>query len=157
MRSIRLEAPIQSILAADYVQMARSGLLGPSASLTTGMSFGVPPLLKFGNKQLQERFLPDFLKGLKRICIAITEPDAGSDVAGIQTTAEKSADGKFFIVNGTKKWLVASQAVSQTPQLTTVGSQMAFGLPTPQWLYGQAALARQASRSSLFLFSIPLE
>jgi len=92
--------------------MARSGLGGPSASLITGMSFGVPPLLKFGNKQLQERFLPDFLKGVKRICIAITEPDAGSDVAGIQTTAEKSADGKFFIVNGTKKWSVASHAIS---------------------------------------------
>jgi len=137
--------------------MARSGLGGPSASLTTGMSFGVPPLLKFGNKQLQERFLPDFLKGVKRICIAITEPDAGSDVAGIQTTAEKSADGKFFIVNGTKKWSVASQAISQISQLKIVGSRMASGRPMPQWLYEQAALARRACRFSLFLFSIPLE
>jgi len=87
--------------------MARSGLTGPPGSLTTGMSFGVPPLLKFGNKQLQKRFLPDFLTGAKRICIAITEPDAGSDVAGIQTTAERTPDGKFFIVNGTKKLSVA--------------------------------------------------
>lgn len=157
MRCLRLEPPIKSMLAADCLQMARSGLGGPSASLTTGMSFGVPPLLKFGNRELQERFLPDFLMGVKRICIAITEPDAGSDVAGIQTTAERSADGKFFTVNGTKKWSVACQAGARVPQLTIVGSRMASGLPLPQWLYGQVALARQASRSSLSLFSILLE
>jgi len=86
-------------------ELARTGLSGPSGSLTTGMSFGVPPLLKFGNKQLQERFLPDALTGKTRFCIAITEPDAGSDVANVTTTAEKTPDGKHYIVNGTKKWI----------------------------------------------------
>ena len=50
-------------------QMARSGLAGPSGSLTTGISFGVPPILKYGNKQLQDRFLPELLTGKKRTCI----------------------------------------------------------------------------------------
>ncbi|KAL8661157.1 MAG: hypothetical protein Q9202_005872 [Teloschistes flavicans] len=86
-------------------EMCRSGLQGPPASLTTGMSYAVPPILKFGSSRLQERFLPDLLLGRKRICIAITEPEAGSDVAGIQTTATKSPDGNFYIVNGTKKWI----------------------------------------------------
>ncbi|KAI1334432.1 short-chain specific acyl-CoA dehydrogenase mitochondrial precursor [Xylariaceae sp. FL0016] len=94
---------LHSLIFAD--EMARSGLAGPSGSLTTGMAFGVPPILKFGNKQLQERFLPDLLTGKKRSCIVITEPDAGSDVAGITTTAVKSSDGKHYIVNGTKKWI----------------------------------------------------
>ena len=85
--------------------MARSGLSGPSASITTGIAYGLPPLLKFGSKDLQERFVPELLLGKKRICIAITEPDAGSDVANIQTTAAKTEDGKHYIVNGTKKWL----------------------------------------------------
>ena len=84
--------------------MSRSGLVGPPASLTTGMSFGVPPILKFGSRQLQEQFLPELLRGKKRICIAITEPEAGSDVANIHTTAEKTPDGQHYIVNGTKKW-----------------------------------------------------
>ena len=88
-------------------QMARSGLAGPSGSITVGMAFGVPPILKFGSQQLQERFVPDLLTGKKRICIAITEPEAGSDVANIQTTAVKSADGKHYIVNGMKKWYVS--------------------------------------------------
>jgi acyl-CoA dehydrogenase len=98
---------LHAIIFAD--EMARSGLAGPSGSLTTGVAFGIPPILKFGNKQLQERFLPELLKGEKRSCIAITEPDAGSDVAGLTTTAVKSKCGKFYIINGTKKWYVSKQ------------------------------------------------
>ncbi|KAF2154893.1 acyl-CoA dehydrogenase NM domain-like protein [Myriangium duriaei CBS 260.36] len=86
-------------------EMHKSGLIGPPGSLTTGMSFGVPPMIKFGSKELQDRILPDLLTGRKRACIAITEPDAGSDVANIQTTAVKSSDGKKYIINGTKKWI----------------------------------------------------
>ncbi len=86
-------------------EMSRSGLMGPGSSLTTGMAFGVPPLLKFGSQELQERFLPELLLGQKRTCIAITEPGAGSDVAGIETTAEKTPDGKHYVINGTKKWI----------------------------------------------------
>ncbi|KAI2623690.1 putative acyl-CoA dehydrogenase [Xylaria nigripes] len=91
------------LVFADEIN--RAGLAGPPGSLTTGMAFGVPPILSFGNKQLQEKFLPDLLTGTKRSCIAITEPDAGSDVANITTTAIKSADGKHYIINGSKKWI----------------------------------------------------
>ncbi|KAF7522193.1 hypothetical protein G7054_g12236 [Neopestalotiopsis clavispora] len=94
---------LHSLIFAD--EMARSGLAGPPGSLTTGFAFGIPPIIKFGSKQLQERFLPELLRGEKRSCIAITEPDAGSDVANITTTAVKSKDGKFYILNGTKKWI----------------------------------------------------
>ena len=37
--------------------------------------------------------------------MAISDPDAGSDVAGLTCVAEKSPCGKFYIVNGTKKWI----------------------------------------------------
>ena len=47
----------------------------------------------------------DVLSGSKRICLAITEPNAGSDVASITSTAVKTADGKHYIVNGVKKWI----------------------------------------------------
>jgi acyl-CoA dehydrogenase len=86
-------------------ELCRCGSIGPSGSITTGIAFGLPPILKFGNQQLQERFVPDIITGRKRTCIAITEPGAGSDVANITTTATRSEDGKYFIVNGAKKWL----------------------------------------------------
>lgn len=84
--------------------MGRSGLSGPSGSLNAGFAFGIPPIVKFASRDVQERFLPDLLTGKKRACIAITEPEAGSDVANIVTTAVKSADGQHYIVNGAKKW-----------------------------------------------------
>lgn len=84
--------------------MSRSGLSGPPGSLTTGVSLGIPSILKYGSKELQEKVLPDLLLGKKRTCLAITEPEAGSDVANLQTTALLSKDGTHYIVNGTKKW-----------------------------------------------------
>ncbi|KAJ5835820.1 hypothetical protein N7447_001846 [Penicillium robsamsonii] len=86
-------------------EMARSGLSGPSGSLNAGFAFGIAPIYKFGSTELQEQFLPELLTGKKRGCIAITEPEAGSDVANITTTAVKSGDGQHYILNGSKKWI----------------------------------------------------
>lgn len=83
------------------------------------MAFGVPPILEYGSKELQERFLPELLLGMKRICIAITEPEAGSDVANIHTTATKTEDGKFYIVNGAKKWY--TDVISEFLGLANIG------------------------------------
>lgn len=94
---------LHGLIFAD--EMSRSGLTGPGGSITTGMAFGVPPVVRFGSPALQARFLPDLLAGRRRSCIAITEPDAGSDVAGVTTTAVRSADGARYVVNGTKKWI----------------------------------------------------
>ena len=86
-------------------ERARTGISGPGASLSPGFAYGIPPILSFGSEELQARFLPELLPGKKRCCIAITEPHAGSDVANIQTTAKKSADGKYYVINGEKKWI----------------------------------------------------
>lgn len=54
---------------------------------------------------LRKRITEECLSGKKKICLAVTEAFAGSDVAGIRTTAEKTPDGKYYIINGTKKWI----------------------------------------------------
>ena len=54
------------------------------------------------NPALKERVTEEVLSGQKKMCLAITEAFAGSDVAGLKTTATKTPDGKFYIVNGTK-------------------------------------------------------
>lgn len=92
-------------IAIYVAELARPGLGGPSSGITAGFRYGVPPLLHFADDSLQRQFLPDLLLGKKRICIAISEPDAGSDVANVTTTAVKSKDGKSYIVNGSKKWI----------------------------------------------------
>ncbi|KAF5115037.1 hypothetical protein DV454_002577 [Geotrichum candidum] len=73
--------------------------------LLGGLGIGLPPLFNFGQEAVKQRVIPGILAGDKRICLCITEPDAGSDVANIRTSAKKTEDGKHYIVNGVKKWI----------------------------------------------------
>ncbi|GAA6041517.1 hypothetical protein JCM8097_001918 [Rhodosporidiobolus ruineniae] len=86
-------------------EIHRCGSLGVPQGLFGGLQIGCPPLYHYGSPALQKCFLPDILSGKKRICLAITEPEAGSDVKNLSTEAKLSEDGKHFIVNGTKKWI----------------------------------------------------
>ncbi|KZV96657.1 acyl-CoA dehydrogenase NM domain-like protein [Exidia glandulosa HHB12029] len=86
-------------------ELTRVGARGYGDGLLGGMVIGLPPVLNFGSKELQERIVPDILKGKKFISLAISEAYAGSDVSNLKTTAVKSEDGKFWIVNGSKKWI----------------------------------------------------
>jgi alkylation response protein AidB-like acyl-CoA dehydrogenase/predicted heme/steroid binding protein len=86
-------------------EFARHGSGGTSWALFGGLSIGLPPVLHFGSKDLQSRVVPGCLNGETFICLAITEPQTGSDVANITTTAKKTEDGKHYIVNGVKKWI----------------------------------------------------
>jgi len=65
-----------------------------------GSVIGLPPVLNFGSKAIKEKVVPDVLSGKKLICLAISEAFAGSDVAGLKTTARKTEDGKYWIING---------------------------------------------------------
>jgi len=67
----------------------------------SGSVIGLPPVLNFGSEDLKAKVVPDVLSGRKPICLAISEAFAGSDVAGIRTSAVKTEDGKHWIINGT--------------------------------------------------------
>ena len=86
-------------------ELSRSGSGGFVWGLIGGFGIGCPPLVKHGKKELINRIVPEILSGEKRICLAITEPDAGSDVANLTCEAKLSEDGKHYIVNGEKKWI----------------------------------------------------
>ena len=62
-----------------------------------------PYILNYGSEQLKEKYLPSLISGDTVSCIAITEPEAGSDIANIQMTAETKDD--HYIVNGTKTFV----------------------------------------------------
>lgn len=88
-----------------HEEVSRMGLPGYSDGLGAGLVIGLPPVLAFGTKQTIAKYAPPVLLGDKRICLAISEPTAGSDVANIATRAVKSPCGKFYIVSGVKKWI----------------------------------------------------
>ncbi|KAL9095976.1 MAG: hypothetical protein Q9165_001974 [Trypethelium subeluteriae] len=91
------------MLLTDEISRAGSG--GLVWNLVGGFGIGCPPLAHYGKQEVIDRVLPDILSGDKRICLAITEPDAGSDVANLTCEAKLTEDGKHYIVNGEKKWI----------------------------------------------------
>jgi len=70
-------------------------------------NIGLPPIKNFGmrDKNLQRQVLREVLTGEKKCCLAVSEPGAGSDVAGTACVAKLSPCGKFWIINGMKKWI----------------------------------------------------
>lgn len=86
-------------------ECARTGSGGAGLAFFGGLSIALGPILNFGSEELKQKVAPACLRGEKIISLCITEPAAGSDVAGITCEAKKSPDGKFYIVNGEKKWI----------------------------------------------------
>ncbi len=68
-------------------------------------SIGIRSLLMFGTEAQKQRWLPDLVSGKKLAAFALTEAEAGSDAANVQTTATLSPDGKTWILNGGKRYI----------------------------------------------------
>ncbi|NWF51794.1 MAG: acyl-CoA dehydrogenase family protein [Nitrospirae bacterium] len=66
-------------------------------------ALGTYPILLFGSEEQKKKYLPDIAAGKRLVAFALTEANAGSDAAGIQTTAK--LDGNEYILNGTKQWI----------------------------------------------------
>ncbi len=85
------------------------GLLwGKSAGVLAGlnsMTIAVPPILLLGNEEQKKRFVPPLVSGEKIAALAVTEPNAGSDVAGIATKAVRKGD--HYILNGAKTFITS--------------------------------------------------
>ncbi len=94
------------IIAAQ--ELARAGAGGISAGLNSH-TIGAPPIAAAGSEALKARVLPGILSGREISALAITEPDAGSDVANLKTTARHQGDHQagHYVVNGTKTFITS--------------------------------------------------
>jgi alkylation response protein AidB-like acyl-CoA dehydrogenase len=68
-------------------------------------TIGTLPIVFYGNEEQKEKYLPKLASGEWIAAYALTEPGVGSDAMGLSTRAELSADGKYYILNGTKQWI----------------------------------------------------
>jgi alkylation response protein AidB-like acyl-CoA dehydrogenase len=66
-------------------------------------ALGTYPILLYGSEEQKNKYLPDIAAGKRLVAFGLTEPNAGSDAAGIQTTAK--IDGNEYVLNGTKQWI----------------------------------------------------
>ncbi len=93
-----------NIVLAEEITRCNSGGVAMALAVQTDMA--VPPVFKFGTEEQKQRYLVPAIKGEKIFCLGISEPNAGSDVEGIETTATKTDGGwlingrKIFITNG---------------------------------------------------------
>ena len=84
-------------------ELARCGSGGLAAGIGAHIGIATPPVLAFGTDAQKRRWLIPAIRGEAIGALAITEPDAGSDVAGIRTRAERVDGG--WVVNGAKSYI----------------------------------------------------
>src|SRR4030042_1820417 len=82
-------------------EMAKANFYGLSARLHSDVV--VPYIVQFASEEQKNKYLPRCVAGDMLVAIAMTEPQAGSDLAGIKTTAVE--DGEYFILNGKKTFI----------------------------------------------------
>jgi alkylation response protein AidB-like acyl-CoA dehydrogenase len=76
-----------------------------SVAIGAHTTIGTLPIVFYGTAAQKERYLPKLASGEWIAAYALTEPGVGSDAMNLSTRAELSADGKHYIINGTKQWI----------------------------------------------------
>jgi len=107
---IAIDAVSYSLVFEEIARawMGVAGILG-THSLATLM------LTRYGTPEQRRRWLPDLATGERRSGIALTEPQAGSDLQGITTAARR--DGDHYVVNGAKTWITNARHADPLPVL----------------------------------------
>jgi len=87
------------VLVTEEISKACGGI----ALAFAGTALGTLPIIIAGSDEQKAKYLPAIAAGKRLAAFALTEPQAGSDAAGIRTTAIR--DGDHFVVNGIKQWI----------------------------------------------------
>src|SRR3954451_7877241 len=102
-------------------ELAHCGSGGLAAGVGAHVNIATPPIARFGTEDQKRRYLAPAIAGEKIAALAITEPDAGSDVAGLKTHARRVDGGwllngsKMFITNGVRAhfWVTAARTTAE--------------------------------------------
>ncbi|HEY7709554.1 MAG TPA: acyl-CoA dehydrogenase family protein [Candidatus Entotheonella sp.] len=94
-------------LTCGMLLMETAGLGGGSflTSIADHIGIGTLPIVYSGSDELRQRYLPQLATGEKLGCYCLTEPQSGSDALAAQTSAELSADGTHYLLNGAKHYI----------------------------------------------------
>ncbi|MEJ5254268.1 MAG: acyl-CoA dehydrogenase family protein [Acidimicrobiales bacterium] len=90
-----------TVIYGEEMGRCETGGVAMAVSVQTDMA--TPALHRFGSEELKRRYLAPAIRGEMVAAIAVTEPDAGSDVAGLRTRAVR--DGDEWVINGTKLYI----------------------------------------------------
>ncbi|WP_288048381.1 acyl-CoA dehydrogenase family protein [Acidiphilium sp.] len=106
-----------SLVFCEAMGEVNGGSVPMAVGVQTDMA--TPALARFGSDSLREEFLRPAIAGEQVACIGVSEPEAGSDVAGIRTTARR--DGGDYVINGGKMWITNGTQADFMCMLATTG------------------------------------
>jgi alkylation response protein AidB-like acyl-CoA dehydrogenase len=92
-----------ALVLSEEMAHAHCGGLAMGVAVQTDMA--LPPILAFGTEEQKQEWAAPAIKGTKILCLGITEPDAGSDVAGIKTRAVRDEATGDYVINGSKTYI----------------------------------------------------
>ena len=92
-----------SLVLAEEMVHAHCGGVGMGIAVHTDMA--MPPILAFGTEEQKQKWVVPAIRGSKILCLGITEPDAGSDVAGIKMRAVHDETNGEYVINGSKTYI----------------------------------------------------
>lgn len=102
------DAPLEYQMVLSE-ELGRGNAAGVSMAINVQMHMATPSLAKYGTEEQKEKYLRPAIRGEQVAAIAVTEPGAGSDVAGLKTKAVR--DGDDWVINGSKMFITnATQA-----------------------------------------------
>jgi acyl-CoA dehydrogenase len=89
-------------------------------------AISLPPIIKHGTDELKEKFLIPVIEGERMAALGVSEPDGGSDVANLKTTAVR--DGDHYMVNGSKTFITSGIYADQLTCAVRTGDEGAHGI-----------------------------
>jgi acyl-CoA dehydrogenase len=100
-------------------ELGRTGLGSLCSIVGVHTGIGTIGIARFGTPDQQKRYLPDLAAGRRLAAYAITEPDTGSDVAGVKTRADRRGEG--YILNGRKHFITSGDIASVLTVIARTG------------------------------------
>ncbi len=101
-------------------ELGRTGLGSLCSIVGVHTGIGTIGIVRFGSAEQKKRYLPDLAAGRRLAAYAITEPDTGSDVAGVKTRAERRGDR--YILNGRKHFITSGDIASVLTVIARTGA-----------------------------------
>jgi acyl-CoA dehydrogenase len=99
----------EAAIAMQAVTESGAGFSGASALHLN--IFGPMPVAKFGSEEMKRRAIPRLISGEDKLCIGITEPDAGLNTTSLTTKATRTSDG--YMLSGRKVWTTSAQRANK--------------------------------------------
>ena len=114
-----------SYTAVMYEELGRADNAGVTMGISVQTDMATPSLHKFGSDALREQYLVPAIRGEQVAAIAVTEPSAGSDVAGIKTRAVR--DGDDWVINGSKIYITNAATADWLCLLAVTDPKAGYG------------------------------